>query len=271
MNCLLFKFIILPVIRPDMVVVIGDMIVTVGDSDKHVNIYSKKLWRKIRSFKLEKKGGKEPCPRGVSTDGKYLFISDKAYKSITKYTIEGEKKAQTLNFDGCCGIAIDKEEKRVYVAHQSAHKIEVLGLDLKSVSLEFGEEGDQKKQFKQPRDVAVARVDGTVYVYVSDTGNNRIQVFKADGEYVTEFGNTGDDKLSAPAGICVDHDNRVLVVDHNNHRVCIFNSGGELLKSFGKNEEIKADFKDLIGIAVGRDGKIYTTDYAGNSLQVFEH
>ena len=248
-----------------MVVVIGDKIVTVGDSARHVNIYSKKL-KLMKSFKLreeKEKKKRKACPRGISTDGVHLFISDKTNKSVTKYTIEGQKLQSSETFSGCCGIAIDTEREKVYVAHQYAHKIQVLDLNLSSV-LEFGTEGKKEKEFKQPRDVAVAR-DGTIYV--SDTGNNRIQVFKADGEYITEF---GEDKLSAPAGICVDHDNRVLVVDHGNHRVCIFNSSGELLESFGTNEETTANFKDLIGITVDSDGNIYTADYGGNSLQVFE-
>ena len=267
-SCLKFTFkygiyIISPVVfvRPDMVAVIGDRIVTVGDSAEHVNIYSKQL-RKMKSFKL--RGGNEPRPRGLSTDGTHLFISDKANQSITKYTIKGKKIVESRNtFGGRCGTAIDTDKGRVYVAHESAHKIEVLDLDLNSVGLEFGEEGDQRKQFKQPCDVAVARVDDTVYV--SDTGNNRIQVFSGDGEYIREF---GKDHLSEPAGLCVDHNNRVLVTDHGHHRVCIFNAIGELLDTFGQNEEIKANFEDLYGIAVDSDGKIYTADYAGNNLQV---
>ena len=250
-----------------MVVVIGDKIVTVGDSAEHVNIYSRKL-KKIRSFKIER-GEKNPCPRGVSTDGKYLFISDKANESIMKYTIKGRFIVESGNtFGGRCGIAINKKMERVYVAHESDNKIEVLDLNLDPIlnGLEFGKEGDKKKEFKQPRDVAVARDDK---VYVSDTNNNRIQVFSADGDYITEFGNTGTrkDKLSAPAGLCVDRDNHILVADHGNNRVCIFDSNGKLLKP---NEKIEANFKDLIGIAVDRNGKIYTADYGGNSLQVFE-
>ena len=123
----------------------------------------------------------------------------------------------------------------------------------------FRSKGHREREFDQPRDIAVAN-DGTIYV--SDSNNNHIQVFKDNGEYIREF---GIDNLYSSAGVCVDSNNHVLVADHDNHRVCMFNPKGELLFSFGESGE----FVDLYGIAVDSDGKIYTADFGSNHVQIF--
>lgn len=252
---------------PGMLTLTDDKIVIVGDSVNQVNIYSKE-GKEIKSFKLE--GKSKPKPRGVSTDGEYLFITDKSNRSVAKYNFDGtciklsdgKNRTEPLEFNGCCGISTCIKMKRVYIADECNHRIQVLDLNLKPF-FKFGTRGSKKKEFEFPCDVAVTN-DGTVYV--TDTGNNRVQVFKANGEYIRQFGN---DTLGSPVGICIDDDGRILVADHGNCRVCVFNPNGELIDSFGENEKKKAEFVDLYGIAVDSNGKIYTADYGNHCVQVF--
>lgn len=252
-----------------MLTVTDDKIVIVGDSDKHVNIYSKE-GEIITSFKLKTEKSK-PSPRGVSTDGNYLFISDRSNQSISKYSFEGfciksvggVKGTKPLEFNGCCGISTNIAMERVYIADECNNRIQVLDLDLNFL-FEFGSRGHQEKEFDHPRDVAVAN-DGTVYV--ADMNNNRVQSFDAKGEYITNFGN---DTLYSPAGICIDNDDNVFVADHANCRVCVFKPNGELTDSIGKNEEKKINFVDIYGIAVDKNGMIYTADFANNLVQIFK-
>ena len=269
--CLVYVYIPTPtkkitIQRPYMLAVTEDKIVVVGDSAEHVNIYSKE-WERIGSFKLE--GKEHPSPKGVATDGKFLFITDKTNNSVSKYTFDGDrissigkKGSKPLEFNGKCGIAVNKRMGKVYIADQYNNRIQVLDSDLGFDTM-FGKKGNQEREFDKPRDVAVAN-NGTIYV--ADANNNRVQVFKYNGEYIREFGN---DDLYSPVGVCVDSNDHVLVADHDNNRVCVFNPKGELLFSFGEGGEGQGKFVDLYGIALDSDGKIYTADYGSNCVQIF--
>ena len=251
---------------PNMIAVTAERIVIVGDASEHVNIYSKE-GNVIRSFMME--GEKNPGPRGLATDGEFLFVTDKTNNCVKKYDFEGNlirsvgiKGSKQLEFSGRCGIAVDKKTKRVYIADQYNHRIQVLDSDLNFVRI-FGTRGYQEREFDRPRSVAVA--DNST-VYVADTNNDRVQVFKGSGEYIREF---GKDQLSSPAGICVDLNDHVLVADHDNHRICVFNPEGEFLFSFGESGNKPGEFTDVFGIAVDSDGVIYTADFGSDRVQIF--
>ena len=60
--------------------------------------------------------------------------------------------------------------------------------------------------------------------YVGDYGGHCVSVFTTKGEYVTSFGQYGNDKgdFCGPRGVCVDKDGFVYVCDNDNKRVQIF-------------------------------------------------
>ncbi len=66
--------------------------------------------------------------------------------------------------------------------------------------------------FSLPEGVAV---DDDGNVYVTDTFNNRVEIFDADGKFISMFGKNGDGPgdLERPKGIAVDSDGHIWVVD----------------------------------------------------------
>ncbi len=87
--------------------------------------------------------------------------------------------------------------------------------------------------FSLPTNVAVDK-DGNVYV--TDTLNNRVQIFDADGKFISMFGKNGDGPgyLARPKGIAVDGDGHIWVMDAVQQRVQVFNREGQLLIYFGE-------------------------------------
>jgi DNA-binding beta-propeller fold protein YncE len=71
---------------------------------------------------------------------------------------------------------------------------------------------------------AALAVDAEGNVYVADTGNKRIIIFDADGNYLTEFGTAGLDpgQFDEPVGVAVDEDGTVYVTDTWNQRIQTF-------------------------------------------------
>ena len=81
-----------------------------------------------------------------------------------------------------------------------------------SVRHKFGSSGSENGELKEPYGVAY---DG-VNILVADSGNNRIQVFTCDGQFVSII-ESQNDPLKNPKGLVVTKDGCVYVVDHDNH------------------------------------------------------
>ena len=71
-------------------------------------------------------------------------------------------------------------------------------------------------------------VDSDGNVYVTDTFNNRVEIFDADGEFISMFGKNGDGPadFERPKGIAVDCDGHIWVVDAAQNRVKVFDQQG---------------------------------------------
>ena len=71
-------------------------------------------------------------------------------------------------------------------------------------------------------------LDGEGNVFVSDWGNNRVQKFTADGEFIMEFGEAGDGngQFRRPSGVSVDRGGDIYVADWGNDRVQVFDPKG---------------------------------------------
>ena len=97
--------------------------------------------------------------------------------------------------------------------------------------------------FFGPRSIAG---DGQNRLYVSDTGNHKIQVFDRDGNFLTQWGGMGttEGKFREPDGLTLDPQGNVFVADSDNLRIQKFDPNGKFLGSFkvstweGKNKEL---------------------------------
>ncbi|MDK1080051.1 MAG: TIGR03663 family protein [Anaerolineae bacterium] len=121
------------------------------------------------------------------------------------------------------GVAVGPDGS-VYVSDTWNHRIQKFSSDGSSI-LTWGHydpsELDLEYGFYGPRGLAV---DAEGYVYVADTGNKRIVVFDAQGEFISEFGTAGFDpgQFDEPVGITVAKDGTVYVTDTWNKRIQTF-------------------------------------------------
>ncbi len=89
-----------------------------------------------------------------------------------------------------------------------------------------GGPSDLEGEFTAPLGVTV---DGRGYIYVSDTGNDRVQIFTADGYYVVLYGNS--DVLPEPGSLAVVDVRTGSSADDINYGAYLFAiSGGEVRK-----------------------------------------
>jgi hypothetical protein len=103
-------------------------------------------------------------------------------------------------------------------------------------------------------------------VYVTDTANDRVQVFNADGAFLTTFGSSGqgENQFSCPSGASISPaTGDVLIVDHCNHRIQVFAANGTYRATLGVTGASGTDsahFSYPSGVAVDASGQIFVAD-----------
>jgi DNA-binding beta-propeller fold protein YncE len=127
--------------------------------------------------------------------------------------------------------------------------------------------------FYRPTEVAL---DPQGNVYIIDGGNQRVQKFDKDGNFLLMWGSQGNGDGQflfhvPPAhygSIAIDKDGYVYVTDHYN-RIQKFDSNGNFLMKFGDTGYAEGKFYTLYGVAVDDQGNIYTADWTKYQIQEF--
>jgi len=127
------------------------------------------------------------------------------------------------------------------------------------------ESDDDNFMFYDPSDVAMD-LEGNVYI--ADAGNNRIQKFDSEGNYIRTYGREGQGpgEFKMPADIEIDKEGNIYVADAGNRRLQILNNEGEYLNGFVLEKgvgEINVDSNNNIYISAG--GMVMITMGAGGS------
>jgi DNA-binding beta-propeller fold protein YncE len=120
-----------------------------------------------------------------------------------------------------------------------------------SFSFAFGSAGSGDGEFNFPSGIAVGSVDN---IYVTDTSNDRVQVFNP---------------FNFATGIAVDSGDNIYVADADNNRVQVLNFRGVFQSAFGSKGAGKVQFNRLRSITVDNEGDIYVADADNNRVQAF--
>lgn len=175
------------------------------------------------------------------------------------------------------GIFVDRAG-RVYVADTLNHRVQVFDPQGRFIA-QFGKSGGDGTsgagpgEFNRPSDVAV---DAAGTVYVSDTGNHRIQAFihQAGRGYVfvRQWGRAGagPGEFNAPYGVGAGPDNRIYVADEGNHRIQVFRvspRGVRFLGQIGGPGKAPGRFDHPHGVRLDAAGNIYVVDGDNRRVQ----
>jgi len=225
-------------------------------------------------------------PRGiaVSSDG-FVYVADSQNHRIQKFTLDGqfvtawggrgecgEVSIAPGTFCEPWGVAVGPDGS-VYVADTWAHRIQKFTPDGVFVT-EWGIYGEAAvgqgpALFYGPRDVAVGP-DGRVYV--TDTGNKRVQVFEPDGTFVADWGGggSGPGQLDEPVGLAFGPDGRIYVADSWNYRVQVLEPDGTFVREWPIVGWNNPNVEEKPYIAVDAEGRVYVTDPGHYRVLVFD-
>jgi DNA-binding beta-propeller fold protein YncE len=212
-------------------------------------------------------------PEAVAVNGEGdVYVADQLSYVVQKFTASGEYLGSWGSYGGghgqfgpIGGLAVDAAGD-VYVVDSEHNRIEKFGPNGEYL-LDWGRRGGEPGQFRfgssqnytQPPGGGIA-VAGN-YVYVADSGNDRIQRFDLDGGEPIEWGShgAGPGQMSYPRGVAA-NGSEVLVADDDNHRIEKFSPSGEYEGSVGSYGSHGLEFGFPYGIALDAAGDAYVAD-----------
>ena len=215
--------------------------VWVVDTNNHrVQKFDGKLGGYLMKFGSRGNGeGQFNAPWGIAVDRVrgYVYVVDSANFRVQKFDMAGEFIMAWGSFgngDGQFyfprGVAVDQEDGTVYVVDMGNHRIQKFDTStnvLPQLLTKWGGSpaaghassslAQEAGQLRSPWGITV---DGAGDVFVTDTGNHRIEKFDREGNFITQWGGfgNGDGQFNFPYGVAVDAKGSVFVVDSGNTR-----------------------------------------------------
>lgn len=142
--------------------------------------------------------------------------------------------------------AADNKSRKIYVVDKNSNKpLKVLDLSSKVSSI-----GSLAVDPKKNR------------IIVPDSKSHKIAVFSLDGDFLFEFGKSGDGngEFNLPLSVAVNRKGELLVVDSFNARIQRFTADGTFISSIGKRASGIGGFELIKAVATDSEDNIYVTD-----------
>jgi DNA-binding beta-propeller fold protein YncE len=211
-------------------------------------------------------------------DNDNLLVSDGELRHVLVFNAQhkleasfGEGELKDPN-----GLAIDSENRFIYVADAELDQVLVYDADTYKLLRRIGTAGKNhtltdQGDFSKPTNVAVDK-DGNLYV--SDTFNNRIEEFDADGVFIRAFGKNGDGPgdFARPKGIAIDSDGHVWVADSMLNRLQVFTPDGHLLMAMGGFGIEPGQFEAVTGLTIdNKYNRVFTSEQLLGRTQMFRY
>jgi DNA-binding beta-propeller fold protein YncE len=199
-----------------------------------------------------------------------VWITDLGHHLVMKFNAEG-KHLLTLGTKGEAGVGKDRFNKpadvafgrqgEIYVAdgygNSRVVKFSREGAYLK----EWGKKGAGQGEFNLPHAICV---DAKGSVYVGDRENNRVQIFDADGKFLTQWKATG-----APFGLFLAGEERMFLADGRAHVAKTLDLKGQSLGHWGEKGTALGQFTLPHGLCLDSKGAVYVTEVTGQRVQKF--
>lgn len=223
----------------------------------------------LRTFGTRGFGDKDlldPRDVAVSAEGE-VFVCDAGNHQVHVFDAKGALSrrfggygafmpgSKKILFNDPEGLAVSGD--RLAVADTRNDRVVILDLQGKLIREIGSGWGSGNGEFNRPLDVTF---DAAGNLYVSDSFNQRIQKFSAEGKFLLAWGDAGPNpgQLASPSGIEW-HAGALYVADRDNSRIQVFDESGKLLSWWGihalRPREGEGKLHYPVRIAISPDGE----------------
>ncbi len=202
---------------------------------------------------------------------------------------QAKGSGDTLNVNGAAGMVVNPKTNEVFVADGLYNRRVVVFDGITGTYLRhwgaYGKPPDdtvprtpEAPDVHSPQfgEVACIARSADGLLYVCDRVNNRVQVFKEDGTFVTEGAVAPETKGGSTYGVAFSHDAEqryLYVVDGMNEKVWILDRQSlTTLGSFGSGGHFAGQFTTAVSIATDKGGNVYVGEsWEGKRVQRFKY
>ena len=222
-------------------------------------------------------------PLALAVAGDEVFVADENGNRVVSFDNEG-RYLRTI--DGAAAAGFNRPNSVAILPAGDLLVVDTWNYAIKRIdasgalvtqwgsSGEFGFDApvEPSDAFWGPRDVAI---DAEGRVFIADTGNKRVRVYRLDDEGVVyEYdigrGGSGPGELDEPSGLALHSDGRLFVADTWNRRVAVFDVGGTHLFNFRVRGWYENTFNRPYLAIDERANALYITDPDGKRVLVYD-
>jgi DNA-binding beta-propeller fold protein YncE len=228
-----------------------------------------------RSIHFETSATGFTFPFQVTADNDTIFVGDYSANTVIMYQLTagglsyvrsfGSAGSAGGQFSGVAQVAV--VGNYIYVADYFNSRVQRFDKTTGAYVSQFGTAGSGTGQFSAPSGLIYNAVNGLLYV--SETGNDRVQAFNTSGVYQFSFGTlgSGNGQLNNPFGLAVDSVGNIYVADTSNNRISKFDATGVWLRNIAVGATspyaVAVDKADNVWVSSGT-GDVYAYDNRGN-------
>lgn len=131
---------------------------------------------------------------------------------------------------------------------------------------QFGRPGDQDGELRNPVGL---HLDHQQIVYIADTGNQRVQIFDALGNFIRKIDLSPWD--ARPVEVTVaEKTGLIYVCDAGNHQILCFNANGDFISAWGAYGKQIGEFKVPGMASIDDTGNLFVVDILNGRIQIFD-
>ena len=220
------------------------MLVSAWRYDPYDEVYKVQFSGPI--FTIEETGSDDNPSIGVTAVGSYYRLTKRVANNEAN---QGRRQS---------GLSPTLDTLQLLVTDNTGNRVMVYDAKTGAYVTKWGTAGSGNGQFSDINGIAVGPNN---YVYVADSGNDRIQKFALDGTYISKWNTVEDGSsfLDNPIDVAVDQaSGDVWVADRGNKQVVKYDSDGNYL--FKVDPVTGFPMDNLRGIFVDYEGNAYVSD-----------
>ena len=215
-------------------------------------------------------------PAGIAVNGTHFFVADTGNNQAKIFRHNSTTPDKTIGgLNSPAGIAVNGTH--FFVADTGNNQAKIFRHNSTTPDKTFGMKGKEDGSFNHPTGIVVDAITGKIYV--SDTENNRFQIFDSFGNFlgktiskinsrVDNFVNVFPFSVSGLVAdtLDIDSNGKFVVGDWNNKRIVMMDPlGGQI-----PIVEIGESFTDPKNLAINNLDHIFVTDDGADSIIVLD-